>query len=223
MKLKLEDGTEFDLDEYMQKNTQGLVNKNTELLDEIKKVKNKNKEFSDYLDSLKQEKEEIEKKTAKESGDFDKLLEMKDKEHSTKYSELENKYNAERAFNERQIIDGNLTDSLVKNGVAKEFMDAARAMLRSEFVIKTEGESRFAVKESDDGFVQLGDYVKSWAEKNPQFVSAPNNAGGGAIGNKGKSTGAKNPFSKDDFNLTEQGKLYRENPQLAAQLKAQAQ
>lgn len=32
----------------------------------------------------------------------------------------------------------------------------------------------------------------------------------------------KNPFSKEHFNLTEQGKLYKENPELYKQLKAQA-
>lgn len=36
-------------------------------------------------------------------------------------------------------------------------------------------------------------------------------------------TGGKNPWSKEHFNLTEQGKLLRENPELAAQLKAAAQ
>ena len=39
----------------------------------------------------------------------------------------------------------------------------------------------------------------------------------------GGGTGAKNPFKQGpDFNLTEQGKIYTENPALAAQLIAQA-
>lgn len=41
----------------------------------------------------------------------------------------------------------------------------------------------------------------------------PNNTGG-------NPPGVKNPWSKDHFNLTEQGKMLRENPELAAQLKA---
>lgn len=36
-------------------------------------------------------------------------------------------------------------------------------------------------------------------------------------------SGEKNPWSKEHFNLTEQGRLLRENPELAAQLKAAAQ
>lgn len=39
--------------------------------------------------------------------------------------------------------------------------------------------------------------------------------------NKDKNpTGVKNPWSKEHFNLTEQAKILRENPELAAQLKA---
>lgn len=37
-----------------------------------------------------------------------------------------------------------------------------------------------------------------------------------------QQSGVKNPFSKESFNLTEQGKLFRENPDLAKQLAAQA-
>lgn len=41
----------------------------------------------------------------------------------------------------------------------------------------------------------------------------PNNTGGSPLG-------VKNPWSKEHFNLTEQGKILKENPELAAQLKA---
>jgi vacuolar-type H+-ATPase subunit I/STV1 len=41
----------------------------------------------------------------------------------------------------------------------------------------------------------------------------PNNTGGG-------QPPVKNPWSKEHFNLTEQGKILKENPELAAQLKA---
>ena len=37
-----------------------------------------------------------------------------------------------------------------------------------------------------------------------------------------QTAGVKNPFKKETFNLTEQGKMFRENPELAARLKAEA-
>lgn len=43
----------------------------------------------------------------------------------------------------------------------------------------------------------------------------PNNIGG-------TPPGTKNPWSKEHFNLTEQGRIIRENPELAAQLQAAA-
>jgi hypothetical protein len=53
------------------------------------------------------------------------------------------------------------------------------------------------------------------------------NSGGGAAGNtSGGSAGhrpqGKNPFRKDSWNLTEQMKLMKSDPQLAARLKAAA-
>ena len=43
-----------------------------------------------------------------------------------------------------------------------------------------------------------------------------------ADGREPSKGGIKNPWSKEHFNLTEQGRLLRENPDLAEQLKAQA-
>lgn len=40
---------------------------------------------------------------------------------------------------------------------------------------------------------------------------------------KGDSSNVNNPWSKEHFNLTEQGKIMRENPSLATQLMSQAQ
>lgn len=42
--------------------------------------------------------------------------------------------------------------------------------------------------------------------------------GGGATGNRGTGGGGSNPFSHAGWNMTEQGKLYRENPARAEQL-----
>lgn len=43
-----------------------------------------------------------------------------------------------------------------------------------------------------------------------------------ADGREPAKGGIKNPWSKEHFNLTEQGRILRENPELAEQLKAQA-
>jgi hypothetical protein len=62
-----------------------------------------------------------------------------------------------------------------------------------------------------------------------QMSEAPHlfesNAGGGAAGNGSGGTGnhsGKNPFRKESWNLTEQMRLLRSDPSLAARLKAAA-
>lgn len=49
----------------------------------------------------------------------------------------------------------------------------------------------------------------------------PESSGAGATGS-GSGSGGANPWKKDQFNLTEQGTISREQPKLAAQLKKQA-
>jgi hypothetical protein len=47
-------------------------------------------------------------------------------------------------------------------------------------------------------------------------------SGGGAPGSGSARSKTVNPWAKDTLNLTEQGKIFKENPALAAQLKAEA-
>ena len=80
------------------------------------------------------------------------------------------------------------------------------------FVVKDDAE---ATKLAVDSFVALvnskvTDGVKQALSGTPPKASATT------------ASGAKNPFSKDTFNLTEQAKLVKENPELYKQLKAQA-
>jgi hypothetical protein len=56
---------------------------------------------------------------------------------------------------------------------------------------------------------------KAVEEKFKESGRSPNNTGGGG-------PGQTNPWKKETFNLTEQGRLLRDNPELARQLMAQA-
>jgi hypothetical protein len=56
---------------------------------------------------------------------------------------------------------------------------------------------------------------KAVEEKFRESGRAPNSGGGGG-------SGQTNPWKKETFNLTEQGRLLRDNPELARQLMAQA-
>lgn len=67
------------------------------------------------------------------------------------------------------------------------------------------------------------DYIKVLQESEPEsFKQAEGDEGPGKFsrpGGEDKSKKSGNPFAKDSFNLTEQGRLFRENPEKAIALR----
>jgi hypothetical protein len=104
------------------------------------------------------------------------------------------------------LIDGGLSDALAKAGVRPEFLDAARAMLRSQAAIKSEG-GKYQAMIGEKGIAEA---ITEWAasEQGKHFVSAPNNSGGGAQGGKPGVTGKA--FSA--MTSEERVALYRADP-----------
>ncbi|MCM1564917.1 MAG: phage scaffolding protein [Dehalobacter sp.] len=101
-------------------------------------------------------------------------------------------------------LDAALSDAKVKN------IKAIKALLTIDN-IKLDGESLIGLTD------QLEALKKSDAYLFDQALGGqtPPNYGGG-------SPGVKNPWKKETFNLTDQGKILRENPELAKQLQAAA-
>ena len=72
----------------------------------------------------------------------------------------------------------------------------------------------------EDGKVTgLDEQVKAIMKEKPFLFK---NTTGGYNPNAGKDSTLKNPFAKDSFNLTEQGKLLKSNPEEAKRLAAEA-
>ena len=67
----------------------------------------------------------------------------------------------------------------------------------------------------DEQLTALKEQYKDLFKPDLKGQGNPNNIGG-------TPPGVKNPWSKEHFNLTEQGRILRENPELAAQLQAAA-
>jgi len=71
----------------------------------------------------------------------------------------------------------------------------------------------------------LSDAIKEWSQgdEGSYFIAAPGNGGGGAPGGRNGSGGGKtNPWSKEGFNLSEQGRITNSDPERAKRLKAEA-
>lgn len=85
--------------------------------------------------------------------------------------------------------------------------------------IKLDGENLIGFKEQVDVLKQADDskFLFEETQSNPQFKGLKP-----AESFNDDVSVIKNPWSKEHFNLTEQGRIYRENPELAKQLQASA-
>jgi hypothetical protein len=103
------------------------------------------------------------------------------------------------------LIDGGLSDALAKAGVKPEFMDAAKALLKTQAQIKAEGGNYQALI----GGKPLADAITEWTGgAGKHFIAATQNSGGGATG--GGQTGNAKKFA--DMTSEERVALYRTDP-----------
>jgi hypothetical protein len=99
---------------------------------------------------------------------------------------LQGQLKAETGFTQKLLIDNGLTDELVKNGVAPQFLPAVKAMFAGQAQIVAEGDTRVA----KIGDKSVSDFVKEWAvsDDGKHFVKAPENSGGGSQGSGNGTT-----------------------------------
>lgn len=124
----------------------------------------------------------------------------------------------------RVMVDDGLTKALVEAGVAKEYMPAAKALLKEKGQIKlVEDEDGIEVF-ADDGIndrTPLADYVRKWSTEDEGKPFIAKATGGDAKGGQGRTFG-ENPFDtqggKVKPNLTKQQELIASNPEKARQL-----
>ena len=124
---------------------------------------------------------------------------------------------------QKLVVDNGLTEALTKAKVAPEFLEAARALIKSREEIaigEAEGKPVALVGEQ-----ALGAFVEDWArsDQGRPFIAPAGNSGGGA-GGAGAATGGlqDNPWAKDSRNLGEQVRLLKEDPALARRLRSEA-
>ena len=101
-----------------------------------------------------------------------------------------------------------------------------KAILRDVFFARNQfdftevdGKKKFIGKD----FKSVNDTLQAFltTDEGKTFI-LNNNSGGGATGSGASKFSGKNPFAKDTFNVTEQMRLIKENPEKAAALKAAA-
>lgn len=188
---------------------EALVSKKNELLSEVKKYKTAARgaeiSITDY-EELKSQLEETKSALSKAEKTYKAEIEKLTKNLGEKDGALQ-----------KYLIDGGLTDALAKAGVAPQFMDAAKALLRQQAAIKADDSGLQAVL----GDKPMMDAIKEWAasDTGKHFVAAPRNSGGGAAGSQ--NGGTQKPFK--DMTSEERTTLYRTNPAQYEALKKQTE
>jgi hypothetical protein len=166
------------IDAAVEAATSGLKTKNQELLDKNKKLMKGQEIDPQTVVDLEAQVDKLQgelsasQKSAKDSA---KTLET-----------LQTQLKAETGFTQKLLIDNGLTDELVKNGVAPQFLPAVKAMFAGQAQIVAEGDTRTA----RIGDKSVSDFVKEWAvsDDGKHFVKAPENSGGGSQGSGNGTT-----------------------------------
>lgn len=164
-------------------------------------------------------------KAAQEAVAARKMLEQKmanmEKANTDAINKFKKQLEVKDGFISQLLIDEGLTKALVEVGVGKEFLKAAKALLREDVKVVDEDGSYKAIVETDTGPLDISRYVSDWVASDEGKVFIPpakgSDAGPGKTGPK-LNLGEKNPWAKETWNLTLQGKMLREDRMKADKL-----
>lgn len=193
------------------------VAKQTELLDEVKKLRAKARE-SDQAEADRQKAiADAEEAQARQKGDFEKI----ESGYKDKLSKTEGDAILWRSKYESLVIDRGLDEALSAAKVNPALAKAAHALIKAEHGVDLTDDGKATI-----GGKALADFVGEWAKSDTGKAFVTNgNAGGGAGGGNGGGggSGEANPWKAGaTFNLTKQGQILKSNPELAARMRAEA-
>jgi hypothetical protein len=205
----------------LQAEIEALRRKNTELLDEKKKLAKKVPELPDGVD-------------VQELLAFKQRAEQAELEQQGNYSEARQKL--EQQYREREATLQQRLDALEAENRELKLIGPAVAALADtvhdpDEVIRLRLKPEQIEREPDGTVVVVDGYqrtpINDWAKTSlPQYrLKAPKPQGTGApVGRSSGElpAGTKNPFARESFNLTEQARIYKTDPELYARLKAAA-
>lgn len=179
-----------ELQAIIDKEVAGLKSKRDELLEQ-------NKKFKSLISELEEGKTKAEMEAAEKAGNIESVKKQLEDRYAKTIKEKEEALNGLSAKLQKVVIDDGLSSALVKAGVAPQYMEAARALLKSsnQFSIGDD----LTPKINDE---TLSDYVLKWAtsEAGKPFIQAPINAGAGAKGSNGVSrANADKTMKRADF------------------------
>jgi FtsZ-binding cell division protein ZapB len=206
----------------LQAELEAMRRKNQELLNEKKQLQKKLPDVPDGVDvkELLEFKRKVEQQQLESKGKYDEAL----KTYEQQFRDREGSYQQQIDKLESEVRSLRL-DSRVVAKLADQVHDPSDVLRlhSSNLTLNDNGEPVYK-----DGYQEVGidEWMGQLQQQKPWLFKAPKPQGTGApIAARSTATvpaGMKNPFSREHFNLTEQGRLYKTNPELYAKLKAEA-
>jgi hypothetical protein len=204
--------------EAMQRSIEALERKNQELIAELRAAKSKSK--------------------VPDGVNVDELLEFK-RNYEQQQLESQGKYQEARQAMEQQFREATAEkDQRISQLEARvrelELVTPAVTALADvvhdpDMVLKAKLSADRLEREADGTVVVVDGYqrtpVQEWAKTLPAWMQKqprPQGSGAPSATSSAPLVGIKNPFAKESFNLTEQARLYRADPELYQRLKEAA-
>lgn len=205
-------------DAALQREIEALRRKNAEILDEKKKLAAKLSDLPPDTDvqALLAFKQQTEQQKLEAEGNYAEARRQLEQQFREREAQLQQRIDALEAEVKELRIVGPAVAAL------------ADAVHDPDEVIRLRLKPDQIDREPDGTVVVVDGYARTpildWAKSSlPQYrLKAPKPAGSGApVGRSGGDmpAGIKNPFAPDSFNLTEQARLFRTDPDLYAKLR----
>ena len=186
----------------------------------------------DAVRQLADDKRKLEEAQQIKAGEVDKVIEARLKAARADWDKQFSAVTAERDTLLGRLsaiqIDQAVVNEATKRGLRPTAIPDITSRARMTFKLVNgvpqafDGDGQTA-RMGKDGPMTLAEWVDALVSDAPHLFEA--NAGGGAAGSGSGGAGnrsVKNPFRKESWNLTEQMKLQKSDPALAARLKAAA-
>jgi len=197
-------GLEDDVIDKIMKEHGKTVNS---IKDKADKVDGLESQIEDYKQQIKDRDTQLDNlsKQVKDNEELTAEIDRLKQENADATKELQDKL-------DKQAFEFTLEKALSKAGAKNP--KAVKALLDAE-KIKLDGETLLGLDDQLKALQESDAYL--FGEEEPEGLKGRKPHGGG-----NPPPTNKNPFSKEHFNLTEQGRLLRDDPELYKQLKAQA-